>query len=223
MGHIGFSVRFVLVALCALGHPHRATGADLVIHNGFEACWSRAVTDVQFYGLMQSAIEGTTICVPPQSGGGGGATYSACDAPACPGGASGCPITLHSGPFSGNLAGGAFEAAGSADDVNVDVAYQVLGIPGSCTVAVGNITLTYSLGYTMQVDGNNGLYAASLDQAVVTVANDYTVDPGTCATLASLIDSLLPAVVGQVESEGAAVITELETPATVGDSLCPVP
>src|SRR5512144_2605504 len=36
---------------------------DLVIHNGFEACWSTAITKPQLRDLLKSTIDGRTGCI----------------------------------------------------------------------------------------------------------------------------------------------------------------
>src|SRR5512141_1039238 len=88
---------FLSTAL-GLGVCSEVRAGDLVAHNGFEACWSKAVTVAQFTGLMQSSIDGQTTCVAQSSGScGTSCTFTACNTAACSGGAIGCPVTLHSG------------------------------------------------------------------------------------------------------------------------------
>lgn len=212
---------FALVVLAGAEVTHAAL-SDLVTHNGFEACWSQAITQTQFLALQQATIEGAVACVPQSGGSITGGTYSACNMPACPGGVTGCPITLHSGAFSGNFSSGTtmFSAAGSADDIVIDISYTVFSVPGTCTITFNNVNLGYSLYYTLQPDGNSGLYAVSLDQAIMLVDDGYgTVGGGVCADLAQVYAS---SIVPQAESLGSDLIATLEEPATVGEAVCPL-
>jgi len=214
---------FSLVVLFS-GSCGFARAGDLLIHNGFEACWSKAITESQFLEALHTAIDGQTTCVPQSSGSITGGTYSACNAMACPGGATGCPVTLRAGAFSGGFASGTstFDATGSADPISVDVSYTLNGIGTfGCTITVSNISLGYSLDYTLQPDGNSGLYADSLDQAIMTVNNGYSVDGSdlTCNAIASVYSSPL---ISQTESVGSGLVATLAEPATVGESVCPL-
>ena len=193
-----------------------AAAADLVDHNGFEACWSQAITEATFLNAQQAAIDGVKSCVPESSGVG----YSACSLPHCEGGTTGCPVTTHAGPFSGTFTAGSgnqFTSTGSADDIVIDIAYT----GGSCTITASNILLDYALDYTLQGDGNNGLYAASLDQSTLTVHDGYVL-VGSDATCDGLIAIAQSTLISQIESSGAAGIAALEEPATVGESVCPL-
>ena len=215
-------VRSAIVAAILGGSACTATAGDLVIHNGFEACWSKAISAAQFTGLMQSSIDGQTTCVAQSTGScGTSCTFTACNTAACPGGAVGCPVTLHSGAFSGDLGTGIYGATGTADDISAPLSYSNFGIPGTCTITASNISLGYTLGYTLQADGNSGLNAASLDQTLLDVTG-YSASSGspTCNTLAATLGA---AFVQQVESAGSTFISDLETPATVGQSVCPLP
>jgi hypothetical protein len=202
------------------GHP-----ADLIDHNGFDVCWTQAIGEAQFTGLQQSAIDGTTNCIPATSNAscGPGCTYSACYTTACPGGVVGCPVTLHSTAFAGGFTPGAshFTASGTADQISVPITYSSV-VSGSCTVTISNINLSYALDYTMQNDGNNGLYAASLDQTTVTIDSGYTID-STDLICKSFAPTLAPQLVGPAQTAAATLVTAQETLATVEETVCPVP
>jgi hypothetical protein len=194
---------------------------DLVFHNGFDACWSKAITKTQFTGLMQSSIEGMTTCVAQSTGNcGPGCSYIACNTQACPGNAVGCPVTLHADAFGGTFVSGtsSFSAAGSADDINVPVSSTL----ATCTVTISSISLSYALDYTMQSDNGNGLYAASLDQSLVTVNAGYTAssENAICDLFAATLAS---GAVTTAESAAGALVESLEAPATVDETVCPAP
>lgn len=202
--------------LAVVGPALSVRAGDLVDHNGFEACWLASVTESSFLALQRSAIDGVTSCVPQSSGVG----YTACSQANCPNNAIGCPVTTHAGPFSGPFVAGSgneYTSTGSADNIVVDIAYS----GGSCTITASNIVLDYALDYTLQSDGNNGLYAASLDQSALTVHNGYilTGSNPTCVLLASTGG---PTLISQIEMDGAAGIAALEEPLTVGQSVCPL-
>ena len=206
----------VLVAL-GFAVVTSATAGDLVDHNGFEACWSKAITQPQFLSVEQSAIDGVTSCIPQSTGTG----YSACSLPKCANNAVGCPVTTHAGAFAGAFSAGSTNhhtSTGSTDTITLDVAYS---LNSSCTVTISNVALGYALDYTFQVDGNNGLYAASLDQSTLTVQNGYMLVGSDlfCQTLVTVFASTL---ISQVETAGAAGIAALELPTTVGESVCPL-
>lgn len=222
-GLLAWRAAFALAVLARAGVTHAAL-PDLIAHNGFEACWSQAITQTQFLGLQQSGIEGAVACVPQSTGlvitGG---SYSLCNTAACPGAVTGCPITLHSGPFGGTFSGGpaSFSATGSADDIVVDVSYTLFTIPGSCTITASNISLGYALDYTLQADGNSGLYAVSLDQAMMVVENGYVLD-GSDASCDIIVAAAGSLIIGQAEAAGANLLAAIEEPATVGESVCPL-
>lgn len=206
--------RVASAILFAAGAAMPAVAGDLVCHNGFEACWTHAITESQFLTAMRSAIDGVTSCIPQQDLGGG---LIVCNTAACPGAAVGCPVTTRANAFSGSFALGTseFSASGSVDDITVPTS---LG----CSMTVTNITnVTYTLDYTLQADGNNGLYAASLDLSNVVVGSGYALGGSTptCAGYAATLGSLL---LSQLEAAGSAGVLALETPATVDESVCPL-
>ena len=216
------SIRAVLCAGALIATAAAAQSVDLVDHNGFEACWSKALTKAQFLAAMDAAVgaSGTTFCSGPISGSAsGGISYTACGNADCPGGATGCPVTIRSAGFSGDVPTGAFTASGTADDFSVPVSYTIFGIPGSCSIAVSGVALTYSPSYFVTADGNNGAYMAYLTQSPVTV-DSYQANSAspTCQTLITAAgDSLIT----QVETETGTQLATLLDAATTGDSVCP--
>ncbi len=206
----------VATVLAAAASP--APAGDLVFHNGFDTCWSKAISKTQFTDLMQSSIDGESTCIAQSSGScGAGCSYTACNAPC--GNTVGCPVTLHAGAFVGTFASGAssFSAIGSADDVSVPVTSTI----ATCTITISSISLAYALDYTMQPDNNNGLYAASLDQAPVTI-NSYSSDSAdlTCKVLAATLAS---GIVAPAEAAIGTLVESLVTPATIEETVCPAP
>lgn len=207
----------ILPLLCiAAVAPATADPVDLVTHNGFEACWSKSITKQTFLDILQGAIDDVTSCIPQSTGAG----YSACNQPNCPNNSIGCPVTTHAGPFAGAFAAGSgngFTSTGSADDIVIDID----SIGGPCTITASNILLDYALDYSLQIDGNNGLYAASLDQSILAVHDGYVLTGSNvdCQTIAVVAEFSLKS---QIETQGAAGVAALEGPATVGESVCPL-
>jgi len=211
--------RLAIATVLAAG-ASPALAVDLVFHNGFDTCWSKAISKAQFTGLMQSSIDGMTTCIAQSTGScGPGCSYTACNTQACAGSAVGCPVTLHAGAFGGTFASGtsSFSATGSADDVSVPVSSTL----ATCTITISSISLSYALDYTMQPDNNDGLYAASLDQSLVTI-NGYSAGSAnpTCNLFAP---SLAPSIVTPAETGAGAFVESLEAPATVQETVCPAP
>jgi len=210
-----------IVASASMLAAGQAVAGDLVYHNGFDTCWSKAISKTLFTGAMQSSIEGTTTCVAQSSGAcGPGCTYTACSNAACPGSAVGCPITLHANAFGGTFAAGtsSFSATGSADNVTIPVTSTY----GPCTISVTNVSLSYQLDYTMQADGGNGLYASSLDFKLMKLNPGYAVD-GSNAVCDAAVTLTGSSLISQVEAAGTDLIASLEAPATVGETVCPAP
>lgn len=139
---------------------------DLIGHEGTEACWSKAVTQSSFLGLVGSNVEGNTACIPPFTfnafNGTTFVTYTVCYTAACPGGNVGCPITTHTGIFSngGDFGAGQFSATGTADS------FTMAGVSGfgTCNYSASGITTSYTSDYVFTDDGNHGDYAALLNQ-----------------------------------------------------------
>jgi hypothetical protein len=219
MNRVGLcgGVRAAIAFAAVLMVVDAARAADLVDHNGFEACWTHAITEPEFLELEQSAIDGLTSCVSPSSGIG----YSMCSQQNCPKNAVGCPVTTHAALFNGAFAAGSgnhHTSSGSTDTITIDVSY----FPGSCTITISNVALDYALDYTLQADGNSGLYSVSLDQSTLAVQNGYVL-VGSDLVCQGLASSLTATLISQIETEGAAGIAALERLVTVGETVCPVP
>jgi len=159
-----------------------ARAADLVSHNGFEACWSQALTKPQFLSLLQSTLDARSGCVAPQTGTSSGITYAICNTAACAGGALGCVVTTHAGAFSGDFGSGIFSGPGSTDNIVAPITTSI----GSCVLTISNITLNYAPSYTVQADGNSGDYMAALLQSPLTVTNHTFSGNPLCTSLSSL-------------------------------------
>jgi hypothetical protein len=195
---------------------------DLVTHNGFETCWSAALTKPQFLDLLRSGVDGQTGCVPPSGGtvtlpGFGSVAYTACTTPACPGAVPGCPVTTHAGTFSGDFATGIFSGAGSADTVQVPVSSAAFG---TCTLVLSNITFAFAPAYVLDPDGNSGVHASALVQAGVTSSYALSASGGAlCSLLPGLVE---PQLHPQLDATASAAYAEQLTATTVGQSVCPL-
>lgn len=192
-----------------------ACAADLVIHNGFEACWSQALTKPQFLSLLQSTLDARSGCIAPQTGTSSAITYAMCNTAACAGGAMGCVVTTHAGAFSGDFGSGVFSGPGSTDNIVVPITTSI----GPCVLTISNVTLNYAPSYTVQADGNSGDYMAALLQSPLTVTNHTFSGNTLCNTLASLYGAQL---ITQIETSGSATVADLLQAATVGESVCPL-
>ena len=57
-----------LVAVLLSPSTAAAQVVDLVDHNGFEECWSKAITKSTFLDLIQASLNDKTLCVGKVSG-----------------------------------------------------------------------------------------------------------------------------------------------------------
>lgn len=198
-----------------------ASAGDLVIHNGFEACWSQAVTKPQFLGALQTAIDGATSCIQSQTATdtNTGVTYTVCGQTQC-GGSAGCPVVLHAGSFTGDFGTGQFNATGTADDIVASVAYSG-GIfpPGACSITISAIALAYAPSYDAGADGNDGAYMASLIAPGVSITSFNAA--GSDAACTYLAGSYGSALKTQAEAAANTLVVSLLAP-TVGESVCPL-
>lgn len=195
---------------------------DLVGHNGFEECWSKAITKSAFLDLIQATINDQTFCVPETSGSGSGYNYDACNTAACPGSAVGCPITTHAGSFAGDFSTGDFSSTGTADDVSVPISYTGLS-SGSCTILFSNIILGYAPSYFVTADGNNGDYMAYLTQSSVTVtSSDASVNLPPNLTCSFLLTVFKDSIIEQAQTAASNGWGALLAADTVGESVCPL-
>lgn len=197
---------------------------DLIGHKGMEACWSKAVTEPAFLGLVGSNVEGNTACIPPFVfnffNGSTFVTYSVCYTAACPGGNVGCPITTHGGAFSdgGDFGAGKFTATGTADN------FTLAGVSGfgTCNYSASGITTSYASDYVFTDDGNHGGYAALLNQFTAAPTNMGLGGSGSDPNCGASVAYLYPyfyayATLGM----SVGLKQKLQNP-TVGQSVCPV-
>jgi hypothetical protein len=216
--------RFALscAAVLIAGQPQAAV-VDLVAHNGFEACWSQAITKATFLQLVQDSVNDRSFCIGKSSGSGPGVTYEACNTNACAGNTVGCPVTTHAGVFGGDFVTGSFSATGTADTVTVPITYTAIGT-SNCTITISNIALDYAPAWFATPDGNSGSYMAYLSQSAVSLAAEPDVSvapPGdfVCNALLSLLQSTIIAQAESTASDGWA--TQL-APDTEHESVCPL-
>lgn len=213
-------LRFVVSGIAGLASLS-AGAVDLVSHQGFEICWTTAVTKTAFLTAMRNSIEGGGSCFPPQSGTQSGVTYTACDVPnGCGTGVAGCPVTIHSAAFTGDFTVGAFTAPGTVDNIPIPITYTLSPIPQqSCTLTLSAILTKVDLDYLMRLDGLDGVYSDDLATPVATIVS-YT--KTGCSTLGALID---PAIAGAItaaqDAMGAAIEPALRTN-TVEKAVCPI-
>lgn len=218
---MGSAVRFALAAAALLPVVAVAQTADLVIHNGFEACWSNALTKPQFLNLMQTSLDGASGCIGPQSSTQNGITVTACNTNVCAGGATGCPVNVHvpSGAFTGDFDTGTFAGSGSMDDIVVPVTFSG-AINDTCTITLTGIALSFAPDYSFTADGNNGNYAAALVQAPMSLTS-YTAS-GSDFFCQTAVSQYGPQLKSAAESQGT-ILTEARLRAsTVAQSICPL-
>lgn len=211
-------VAFAILAMTLWAIP--ASAADLLFHQGFETCWVPGKTKAQFLEAMRTSIDGTSTCIPKQSGNESGFNYTVCgNANGCGTGIEGCAVSISAGTFSGDFLAGHFVAPGSA--ANIVVPITITGVT-SCSVNLNDITLGYTLDYLMQTDGTDGVYSSDLMPPSVAI-NNYNLVNGNCnATLFSLIAGSVESAVSAAEDDAAAAIEPALRANTLEQSVCPL-
>lgn len=198
-----------------------ALAADLVFHNAFEICWSPASTKPQFLDAIRTSIDGTSGCLPPQSGSDASITYTICgNANGCGTGIAGCPVTMRAGTFSGDFSSGAFSGPGTIDPIPVAISYTLSGIiSGSCTLTLANIVTSHQLDYLMRLDGLDGVHSDDLAAPQVTIAS-YT--RSGCQAIASFIDPYVATAIDNAQAAASLAIEPALRTNTVERSICPL-
>ena len=196
-----------------------AQTADLVAHNGFEACWAQALTEPHFLDLLRTSLDGATTCVEPMSGSVGGTSYVACNTAACPGAQTGCPVTVHAGTFNGDFDAGSFASLGSADNIAVPIVASG-DLAFSCTVTISGISPVYQANYDLIADGNDGKYSAQLLQAPVTIFG-YNIENNPDCPFASVFIGG-SSVLTDVQDAATTVVEARLRASTLGQAICPL-
>jgi hypothetical protein len=193
---------------------------DLIIHNGFEACWSTAITKPQLRDLLKSTIDGRTGCILYAGYAAAGLNWEICNTQACAGGVGGCPVTFHAGTFTGDFGAGDFTASfsspGTTDDISIPVSYYNDVISDTCTLTLSNLTQTYSPFVYFQPDGNGGDYIIAMNPLAITfdTVTPSSADP-MCVSQAATAISYAQSIAG----------IEANVPlsyAVPGQSVCPL-
>jgi hypothetical protein len=196
--------------------------SDLVDHNGFEQCWSKALAKDTFLQLLASSVEGADACIPAAQDG------SACATSMCTDGSPGCAVTLRAGQYSyGQIlpANGQMQVNASTglDPFSMPV---VLPVVGACTmnfIDTTNVLVQSPLYYSLQPDGNSGYYTNGLQVGTSTVTG-LTSDKVTLTGNFScqLANFGLGSFIGTLQDGLAQTFPSAYAP-TVGESLCPLP
>ena len=193
--------------------------ADLVYHQGFETCWSSALTKPDFLARLRNQVDGRSGCLPPQSGSQSGVSYTICNvANGCGSGVPGCPVSTQSQAFGGDFIAGQFSAPGSTANISVPVTTSVFG---NCTVNITNVSLTTTLDYLMRLDGIDGVHAEDLQTPLVDIVN-YSTSNNCNPIVGAVIASYIPQAIASAEASAAAAIEPGLRAETVNQSVCPL-
>lgn len=196
--------------------------SDLVVHNGFEQCWSKALTKDAFLNLLAAAVEGTEACIPAAADG------SSCATTTCGDGSAGCGVTLRAGQYSY----GQILPANEYMQVNASTGFDPFSMPvvvptiGPCTmnfIDTSNVVIQSPLVYSLQADGNSGFFASELivgASTVIGLTSDKVSLTGSFGCqLANFSVSFFISTLGD---ELAQTFPSAYAP-TIGESLCPLP
>ena len=196
--------------------------SNLIVHHGFESCWSPALTTAGMADLLNSRAEGAKGCIPAYSG--------TCSTSMC-NGVPGCPVTLRAGSiaYSGtNQLVSRFDATGGVDPLVIDIKSPINN-NATCTITVtntSNLIATYQDFFTVTNDGNNGWYMEPPYNAGNSVvsglsASDWTVDGDVFSCKAGAYFST-----SQIESAIAAGVQAIASDVAgtaLGNTICPLP
>lgn len=197
-----------------------ATAAGLLFHDGFETCWVTAKTKPQFLESIRTSIDGTSACVPAQSGSEGLLIYTVCNTTnGCGVGVAGCPVSISAGTFSGDFVAGQFTAPGTAADIMVPITTNFFP---ACSVSLNTITLGYTLDYLMQTDGVDGVYSNDLMAPAVAITNQVLTNIDCDAGLFGLLGGNVAGAVAAAEASAAAAIEPALRANTLEQSVCPL-
>jgi ferredoxin len=209
-----------LVGVLSFASVVSVSAADLLIHDGFETCWVTAKTKPQFLDSIRSSIDGTSACIPAQSGSQTGINYTVCAAVnGCGAGVDGCPVSITAGTFSGDFVSGHFTGPGTAANVTVPITTNVFP---ACSISLNSITLGYTLDYLMQTDGVDGVYSIDLMAPGVAITNYALTNIDCNATLFGFISGNVSSAISAAESSASAAIEPGLRADTLEQSVCPL-
>jgi ferredoxin len=209
-----------IVGILSFAFCISVSAADLLIHDGFETCWVTAKTKPQFLESIRSSIDGTSACIPAQSGSQTGINYTVCAAVnGCGAGVDGCPVSISAGTFSGNFVAGHFAAPGTAANVTVPITTSVFP---ACSISLNTITLGYTLDYLMQTDGVDGVYSIDLMTPGVAITNYALTNIDCNGTLFALISGNVASAITAAEANASATIEPGLRADTLEQSVCPL-
>ena len=207
----------------------RAQTADLVDHDGFDVCWSRALTKPDFLALIESSIDSATPgCVP--SGVVNGTPY--CSETTCADNLPGCPVKVHAGTFEelqlqiASGYGSFGTTSGSVDGFSMPVTVPIVG---DCILTFTNVTpasLVYALQYPLRSDGLAGFYTTGLPTVGAVTVNgltgsDFALTGGFGCAVASVGVGFFAASLQSILQDQLLASISETTAATVGQSVCP--
>ncbi|HET6632122.1 MAG TPA: hypothetical protein VFG73_05380 [Rhodanobacteraceae bacterium] len=151
--HLAIPRAAACVALLALTAGAQAQEVlDHLAHNGFEACWSKAVDSTTLASLLVTAVDGAPGCIPASS--------DSCYTSTCAGGVPGCPTTLHGVQAAFAPGTTRFDATARIDSISGKIRIQ--GVECDMTIDTSNLVLSYQVVYgDFFGDGNSGSYPGS--------------------------------------------------------------
>jgi len=210
------------IAMAAMTANAFGQTSDLVAHNGFEQCWSKALTKDAFLNLLAATVEGTDACIPAAPDG------SSCATTTCGDGSAGCAVTLRAGQYSY----GQILPANEYMQVNASTGFDPFSMPvvvptiGPCTmnfIDTSNVVIQSPLVYSLQPDGNSGSLASGLIVGTSTVSGLTSAKVSLTGSFGCQVANLgLSFFISTLGDELAQTFPSAYAP-TLGESLCPLP
>jgi hypothetical protein len=212
------------LALSAAAFVSDAGSNDLISHNGFEPCWSRALSVDSFLQRLDGSTDAREVCLPPAEDG------SSCATATCSDGSPGCSVTLRGGEHVP-----AIIAPGDPGSMRIDgsAGFEPFSMPvviptvGACTlnfVDTSDVLIQHQLVYQLRPDGNSGYYTFNADAMNVAASGLTDDDVSLSGNFGCLFASLgLPFYLGIIEGQVGSAIAQTISSETEGQSLCPLP
>jgi hypothetical protein len=201
-----------------------ASSNDLVSHNGFEPCWSNALTADSFLQRLGASTSGREVCLPPAEDG------SSCADVVCSNGSPGCSVTLRGGEHvpvivaPGDPGSLRYDGSTGFEPFSMPV---VIPLVGACTLAfidTSDVRVQHQLLYQLRPDGNDGYYTFDAHAANVAASGLADDDVSLGGSLGCLLASPgLSFYLGLIQDQVGSAITQAIFSETEGRSLCPLP
>lgn len=195
---------------------------DLVSHNGFEQCWSSAITLEAF--VQRLAVDTREICLPPAADG------SSCVGSLCSDGTPGCSVTMRDGSYEPVVLQPAdpgmarFDGSFGFEPFSMPVEVPTVGSCLLTFIDTADVRIRQSIHYGLRPDGNSGYHlfhgSVGYSDVVGLTSQDVSLTGSFLCQLSSFGVSFF---IDVLTSQLASTFADVVIAETAGHSLCPLP